>query len=71
MKLRLQTTGLYIANTKPGGFSVDVTNNDSNTVMVGIRVMLGSQDISRVPSTLEIFGRTVHISVMRPRYFII
>ena len=68
MRQRLQTSGLYIANTKPGGFSLELSNTDNNTVMVGVRVMLGSQDISRVPSSMEIFGRTVHITVVRPRW---
>ena len=34
VKQRLQTSGLYIANTKPGGFSMDITNSDTNAVMV-------------------------------------
>ena len=68
IKQRLQTSGLYIANTKPGGFTMEVSNTDTNTVMVGIRVMLGSQDLTRVPASMEMFGRTVHISVVRPRW---
>lgn len=35
IKHRLHTSGLYIANTKPSGFTLDVTNNDSNQVIVG------------------------------------
>ena len=41
VKHRLQTTSCYIANTKPNGFGLEVTNNDNNFVVVGIRVMLG------------------------------
>ena len=68
MRQRLQTSGLYIANTKPGGFSLELSNTDNNTVMVGVRVMLGSQDVTRVPVNMEMFGRTVNITLVRPRW---
>ena len=68
VKQRLQTSGLYIANTKPGGFSMDITNTDTNTVMVAIRVLFGTQDVSRVPSSMEVFGRSTHINLVRPRW---
>ena len=68
VKQRLQTNGLYIANTNPVGFSMDITNSDTNTVMVAIRVLLGTQDVSRVPSSLEILGRSTHITLLRPRW---
>ena len=32
LRTRLQTASLYIANTKPGGFQLEVTNNDANQV---------------------------------------
>ena len=38
VKKRLQTSGLFIANTKPGGFSLEVAKTDYNTMMVGVRV---------------------------------
>ncbi|CAB4062605.1 UBR4 [Lepeophtheirus salmonis] len=69
IKYRLTTSGLYIANMMPTGFSMEVTNNDSNQVMVGIRVMLGAQDISRVPSYIEIFGRCIPVSLTLNRWF--
>jgi E3 ubiquitin-protein ligase UBR4 len=62
IKQRLQTGGLYIANTKPGGFQLEVTNSDPNTVMVGLRVLLGSQDVTRVPGSVQVFGRTLHVA---------
>ena len=34
VKQILQTSGLYIANTKPEGFSLHITNSDTNTIMV-------------------------------------
>lgn len=63
IKHRLQTTSLYIANTKPTGFELEISNLDANQVIVGIRVMLGSQDTSRVPSYIELFGRRLPIGV--------
>lgn len=35
LKHRLNTTGAYVVCTKPLGFSLEVTNNDSNMVMTG------------------------------------
>ena len=61
IKHRLQTTSLYIANTKPTGFQLEVSNLDANQVIVGARVMLGSQDTSRVPSFIELFGRRLPV----------
>ena len=37
--------------------------------MVGVRVLLGSQDVSRVPSFIEIFGRSLPVSLTRSRWF--
>ena len=68
VKQRLQTSGLYVANTRPGGFTLEVANTDSSNVLVGLRVLLGTQDITRVPSTLEVFGRTTHVTLTRPRW---
>ena len=65
IKARLHTSGMYIANTKPAGFTLEITNNDVNQVMVGVRVHLGSQDATRVPSYLEVFGRSVATTVTR------
>ena len=46
------------------GFSVEVTNNQhKNTVMVGVRVLLGSRSLDRAPSTIECFGRMIQVSV--------
>ena len=68
VKQRLQTRGLYIADTKPGGFSLEVAHTDSNTMKVGVRVMLGSKDMTRVPANMELFGRTVNVTLVRPRW---
>ena len=45
--------------------TVQVANTDSNTVMVGLRVQLGSQDLARVPGSLEVFGRSTHVILAR------
>ena len=67
--LRLQNNNLYIANTKPGGFQMEISNNHTNTVVVAVRILLGSQDTIRVPSTIEMFGRTLHVNLSRSRWF--
>ena len=71
---RLNSASLYIANTKVSGFQMEVTNNDPNQVIVGVRVCLGCQDVGRIPSYIEMFGRTLSIAgnptpVTRSRWF--
>ncbi|CAH1990557.1 unnamed protein product [Acanthoscelides obtectus] len=69
LKHRLNTTGLYVACNKPLGFSVEVTNNDSNMVMTGMRVLVGSQDVQRCPSYVDVFGRIIPITATRSRWY--
>ncbi|KAM6434914.1 E3 ubiquitin-protein ligase UBR4 isoform 2-T2 [Liasis olivaceus] len=69
IKHRLNSTGMYVANTKPGGFTIEVTNNNSTMVMTGMRVQIGTQAIERAPSYLEVFGRTMQLNLSRPRWF--
>ncbi len=61
VKHRLNTSGMYIASTKPSGFSIEIHNTNTNTVMMGVRVQVGSQAIERAPSYVEVFGRTVQV----------
>ncbi|XP_063828894.1 E3 ubiquitin-protein ligase UBR4 [Ostrinia nubilalis] len=69
IKHRLNTTGLYVVSTKMSGFTMEVVNSDPNMVICGIRVLLGSQDVARTPSYVEIYGRTVQTIVVRNRWF--
>lgn len=69
LKHRLNTTGLYIVCTKPLGFTVEVTNNDNNLVMTGVRVLVGTVDSHRAPSFIEVFGRIITISTSRSRWY--
>lgn len=69
IKNRLNTTGMYVANTKPNGFTMEINNNDASMVMVGIRVLLGNQDIQRVPSYIDVFGRQIHVFLTRNRWY--
>ncbi|XP_022919909.2 E3 ubiquitin-protein ligase UBR4 isoform X2 [Onthophagus taurus] len=69
LKHRLNTTGLYVVCTKPLGFTVEITNADNNMVMTGVRVLVGSQDPTRAPSFIEVFGRITTISVHRSRWY--
>lgn len=69
LKHRLSSTNLYVASTKPNGFTLEVTNNDPNTVMTGIRVLLGTQDASKAPQSITILGRVINTPSPRPRWF--
>ena len=69
LKHRLNATGLYVACNKPLGFTVEVSNPDSNLVMVGIRVLVGSQDVQKAPSFVEVFGRIITLTVTRGRWY--
>lgn len=69
LKHRLNTTGMYVVCTKLLGFNVEITNNDNNMVMTGIRVLVGSQEVQRAPSYVEIFGRTIPTNVTRSRWY--
>ncbi|ESP04880.1 hypothetical protein LOTGIDRAFT_156120, partial [Lottia gigantea] len=69
IKNRLNTTGMYIASTKPAGFNIEVNNTNNANVMVGIRVLVGTQTVERSPSFIEIFGRNVQVTSTRPRWY--
>lgn len=47
---------MYIASTKPGGFQLEVSNNDSTQVICGLRVAVGAVDTQKVPAYLEVSG---------------
>ncbi|GAB6031468.1 hypothetical protein CHUAL_009237 [Chamberlinius hualienensis] len=66
---RLNTTGMYIASTKPNGFTLEVINPDSSMVMTGVRIMVGGQDIQRAPSYIEIFNRSIQVTLARSRWY--
>ncbi|XP_047102506.1 protein purity of essence [Schistocerca piceifrons] len=69
IKHRLNTTGLYVASSKASGFSIEVTNPDPATMIMGIRVLLGTQDVQKAPTYIEVFGRTVQTNLTRSRWF--
>ncbi|KAG6463209.1 hypothetical protein O3G_MSEX013740 [Manduca sexta] len=69
IKHRLNTAGLYVVSTKMSGFSMEVINSDPNMVICGIRVLLGSQDVARTPSFIEVYGRSIQTVVVRNRWF--
>lgn len=45
---------MYVVSTKPAGFTIEITNQESSLVMTGVRVMLGTQDSQRAPSYIEV-----------------
>ncbi|XP_039287887.1 protein purity of essence [Nilaparvata lugens] len=69
IKHRLNTTGMYIVSTRVTGASMEITNNDSAHVITGIRVLLGNQDVLRVPSFIEVFDRVIQTTLSRNRWF--
>lgn len=60
---------MYVASTKPNGFTLEVTNHDPNTVMTGIRILMGTQDASKAPQSITILGRVINTHTQRPRWF--
>lgn len=54
IKHRLNTNGLFVVSTKLSGFALEINNPDVSTVITGIRVLLGNQDIARTPSFIEV-----------------
>ena len=71
LKLRLSTPGMFIANVRTGGFTLEVINKDSdNMVMTGVRIHVGSYSIDKSPQYFEIFGRTIQINNLQgPRCY--
>ena len=47
-----------------GGFSMEVNNTNTSNVMVGVRVLIGTQSIDRAPSYIDIFGRTLPVCLV-------
>ena len=64
--LLLNTANLF---GQVGGFSIEVSNSSASTVMVGVRILVGSQSIERAPSYIEIFGRTMQASLVNIFFF--
>uniref|UniRef100_A0A182NQY2 UBR-type domain-containing protein n=1 Tax=Anopheles dirus TaxID=7168 RepID=A0A182NQY2_9DIPT len=69
LKHRLNSTGLYVTSTKANGFTLEVSNNDANMVVTGVRIQIGSQDISKAPQRVTILGRSVTTLAARARWF--
>jgi len=45
IKCRLAKQGQYIANNRPAGFTLEVTNNDPSMVITGIRLQVSLSHI--------------------------
>ncbi|XP_058454823.1 protein purity of essence [Malaya genurostris] len=69
LKHRLNSTGLYVTSTRVNGFTLDVMNNDPNMVMTGVRISIGSQDVSKAPQSVTILGRVIPTVPTRARWF--
>lgn len=69
LKHRLNATGLYVTSTRVNGFTLEVTNNDPNSVITGIRISIGAQDSMRSPQSVTILGRVINTLTTRSRWF--
>uniref|UniRef100_A0A182JT95 UBR-type domain-containing protein n=1 Tax=Anopheles christyi TaxID=43041 RepID=A0A182JT95_9DIPT len=69
LKHRLNSTGLYVTSTKANGFTLEVSNNDTNMVITGVRIQIGSQDVTKAPQRVTILGRSVTTAATRARWF--
>lgn len=72
-KLALQSLCAFrhvrLSLLQPGGFTIEISNNNSTMVMTGMRIQIGTQAIERAPSYIEIFGRTMQLNLSRSRWF--
>ena len=63
LKLRFSTPGMFVANVRTGGFTVEIINKDSeNMVVTGVRIHIGSYSMDKSPQYFEIFGRAVQVN---------
>lgn len=69
LKHRLNAQGLFVTSTRVNGFTLEITNNDPNTVIVGIRVLIGGQDPLRTPQAITIHSRTINTITTKARWF--
>ncbi|XP_047134256.1 E3 ubiquitin-protein ligase UBR4 isoform X2 [Hydra vulgaris] len=69
VKNRLNTTGMYIANTKPFGFKIEILNTNPSNVIVGIRLQVGVQSMERSPQYIDVFGRIIYLRSVKNRWF--
>lgn len=71
LKLRLSTPGMFVANVRTGGFTLEIINKDTdNMVVTGVRIHIGSYSMDKSPQYFEIFGRTVQVnSLQGPRWY--
>lgn len=63
LKLRLSTPGMFVANVRTGGFTLEIVNKDpDNMVIIGVRIHIGSYSLDKCPQYFEYFGRTVQVN---------
>uniref|UniRef100_A0A182SZU9 E3 ubiquitin-protein ligase UBR4-like domain-containing protein n=1 Tax=Anopheles maculatus TaxID=74869 RepID=A0A182SZU9_9DIPT len=60
---------MYVTSTKANGFTLEVSNNDPNMVITGVRIQIGSQDVTKAPQRVTILGRSVTTVATRARWF--
>lgn len=70
LKQRLLTAGRYVACSKHGSANIEIINESSNHVIVGLTIALGGNSLERVPTSVSVFGRELPITnISRARVF--
>ncbi|CAF3538830.1 unnamed protein product [Rotaria sp. Silwood1] len=71
LKLRLSTPGMFVANVRTGGFTLEVINKDpDNKVITGVRIHIGLYSMDKSPQYFELFGRTIQVNNLQgPRWY--
>ena len=52
---------------QPAGFTMEVVNLNVSSVVVGVRVLVGTQAVEKAPAYIAVFGRTVPVGG-RPKF---
>lgn len=69
LKNRLNSQSTYVACSKRGGFTMEITNKDAFSVICGVRVAVGGLDSQKIPSFIEVFGRNIPVATTRSRWY--
>jgi len=54
---------------QPSGFKIEVSNLNSENIVVGVRIQVGVQSTERSPQYFEILGRITQMRMAKNRWF--
>lgn len=69
LKTRINNPSMQITCNKQTNFSLEITNNQANMVICGLRVFVGSKHITRAPISIGVFNRVININPATPRWY--